>query len=82
MFWGLILTVAISVWLKVSGTPSPAFCWLAWAILGQASGAYVGPKCWAVMFLAAAAAVLHERPTASANNVADQRRFLVPQTRA
>ena len=82
VFWGLILTVAISVWLKVSGTPSPAFCWLAWAILGQASGAYVGPKCWAVMFLAAAAAVLHERPTASANNVADQRRFLVPQTRA
>jgi len=27
---------------------------MAWAILGQASGAYVGPKCWAVLFLAAA----------------------------
>jgi hypothetical protein len=45
----------------VLGVPSAAFCWMAWAILGQASGAYVGPTCWAVMFLAAAAAVLHER---------------------
>jgi len=30
-------------------------------VLDVASGAYVGPTCWAVMFLAAAAAVLHER---------------------
>ena len=43
------------------GVPSPAFCWLVWAILGQASGAYVGPTCWAVLFLSAAAAVLHQR---------------------
>ena len=34
---------------------------MAWAILGQASGAYVGPTCWAVMFLAGAATILHER---------------------
>jgi hypothetical protein len=34
---------------------------MVWAILGQASGAYVGPTCWAVLFLAAAAAVMHER---------------------
>jgi hypothetical protein len=34
---------------------------MVWAILGQASGAYVGPTCWAVLFLAAAAAVLHQR---------------------
>jgi hypothetical protein len=34
---------------------------MVWAILGQASGAYVGPTCWAVLFLAGAAAVLHQR---------------------
>jgi len=87
VFWGLILTTAVTVWLMVLGTPSPAFCWFAWAILGQASGAYVGPKCWAVLFLAAAAAVLNQRTASAitaktANNVADPRRFLVPQARA
>jgi hypothetical protein len=59
--WGLIITAAVSIWLSVLGVPSVAFCWMAWAILGQASGAYVGPTCWAVMFLAGAAAVLHQR---------------------
>jgi len=34
---------------------------MVWAILGQASGAYVGPTCWAVLFLAGAAAVLNQR---------------------
>jgi hypothetical protein len=52
---------AITTWLRILHVPSPAFCWMAWAILGQASGAYVGPTCWAVLFLAAAAAVLHQR---------------------
>ena len=56
MFWGVILIVAVTAWLSVLGTPSPAFAWMAWAILGQSSGAYVGPTCWAVMFLATAAA--------------------------
>jgi hypothetical protein len=32
-----------------------------WAIMGQASGAYVGPTCWAVLFLAGAVALLHQR---------------------
>jgi hypothetical protein len=59
--WGFIITAAVSIWLSVLGVPSVAFCWMAWAILGQASGAYVGPTCWAVMFLAGAAAVLHQR---------------------
>ena len=59
--WGLILAAAVSVWLSGIGVPSPAFCWLVWAILGQASGAYVGPTCWAVLFLAGAAAILHQR---------------------
>ena len=69
--WGLIITAALTIWLRVLGVPSPAFCWLVWAILGQASGAYVGPTCWAVMFLAGAAAVLHERP--EAQNLANAR---------
>src|SRR4029077_16413979 len=62
LVWGLIVMAALTVWLRVLGVPSPAFCWMVWAILGQASGAYVGPTCWAVLFLAGAAAVLHQRP--------------------
>ena len=62
LVWGLIMMAAMTVWLRVLGVPSPAFCWMVWAILGQASGAYVGPTCWAVLFLAGAAAVLHQRP--------------------
>jgi hypothetical protein len=54
------------------GIPSPAFRWMAWAILGQASGAYVGPTCWAVLFFAGAAAVLHQR-----NETQDGRRFVL-----
>ena len=62
LIWGLIMAGAITIWFRVLGVPSPAFCWMVWAILGQASGAYVGPTCWAVLFLAAAAAVLYQRP--------------------
>jgi hypothetical protein len=62
LVWGVILAAAVTAWFVVIGVPSPAFCWMVWAILGQASGAYVGPTCWAVLFLAGAAAVLHERP--------------------
>jgi len=61
LIWGFIAAGAVTIWLSVLGVPSPAFCWMVWAILGQASGAYVGPTCWAVLFLAAAAAVLHQR---------------------
>ena len=60
-FLGIVVIVAISLWLRVLGVPSPAFCWFAWAILGQASGAYVGPTCWAVLFLTGAAALIHQR---------------------
>jgi hypothetical protein len=62
LVWGAIITTAVTLWLRALGVPSFSFCWMAWAILGQASGAYVGPTCWAVMFLCAAAAVLHQRP--------------------
>ena len=62
VLWGFLVAIALSLWLKVLGVPSPAFAWMVWAILGQSSGAYVGPTCWAVFFLAAAAAVLQQRP--------------------
>jgi hypothetical protein len=60
--WGVVMIVAVTVWLRAIGVPSAAFCWTVWAIMGQASGAYVGPTCWAVLFLCAAVAVLHQRP--------------------
>jgi len=63
-FLGIVVIGAISLWLFVLGVPSPAFCWFAWAILGQASGAYVGPTCWAVLFLMAATSVIHQRSDA------------------
>jgi hypothetical protein len=63
---GAIIMAAVTGWLVVLGVPSPAFCWVVWAILGQASGAYVGPTCWAVLFLSGAAAVLHQRPVVAA----------------
>ena len=59
--WGAIIIAALTTWLRVLHVPSTVFCWTVWAILGQSSGAYVGPTCWAVLFLAGAAAVLHER---------------------
>lgn len=60
-FFGVLVIVAISLWLRALDVPSPAFCWFVWAIMGQAAGAYVGPSCWAVLFLAGAAAVIHQR---------------------
>lgn len=65
---GVIMIAVLTAWLRVLGVPSPAFCWTAWAILGQASGAYVGSTCWAVLFLAAAGAVLHERQESVGRN--------------
>jgi hypothetical protein len=62
MVGGLIMMFALSLWLQVLGVPSFAFCWMVWAMLGQAAGAYVGPSCWAVLFLAGAAAVFNQRP--------------------
>lgn len=60
--FGVLVIAAVSLWLRALDVPSPAFCWFVWAIMGQAAGAYVGPTCWAVLFLAAAAAVIHQRP--------------------
>jgi hypothetical protein len=61
LVWGSIMVAAVTVWLRAIGVPSAAFCWLVWAILGQASGAYVGPLAWAVLYLAGAAALVHQQ---------------------
>lgn len=58
LVWGVVVLAGISGWLRVLGVPSVLYCWTCWAILGQASGAYVGPKTWAVLFTAAAASIL------------------------
>jgi len=59
--WGIALIAALTFWLRALRVPNLAACWVAWIILGQASGAYVSPKTWAVFLLTAAASVLHSR---------------------
>ncbi len=61
LVWGSLMIAAVTVWLRVIGVPSAAFCWLVWAIFGQASGAYVGPLAWAVLYLAGVAALAHQQ---------------------
>ncbi len=62
VFWGCAVIAALSWFLHVLGAPSIAFCWGVWIVFGQASGGYVDPRTWIVLFLACAASVLHERP--------------------
>lgn len=61
LVWGAVMLAAHSVWLRFLGVPSILFCWAVWVVFGQASGAYVGPKCWAIFFLAAGLSILHQR---------------------
>ena len=58
---GIVMFAALSVWLRLLGVPSVLYCWAVWLILGQASGAYVGPKTWAVLLIAAATSILSTR---------------------
>jgi hypothetical protein len=76
--WGVIIIAAVTTWLRALGVPSAAFCWVVWAILGQASGAYVGPTCWAVVFLAGAAALLHQRSDESSTLAPRPGNFVAP----
>jgi hypothetical protein len=78
LVWGVAVVAGLCWWLRKLGTPSLLFCWIVWAILGQASGSYVGPKTWAVLLIAAAAAILsmREAPQASPR---DARPPLFPQ---
>lgn len=68
--WGGIAIVGLSAWLRLLGVPSLLFCWSVWAVLGQASGAYVGPKTWTVFLLAAGLSVLVRRTANIAPNAA------------
>lgn len=61
LIWGTVVFLGISLWLRILGVPSVLYCWVCWTILGQASGSYVGPKTWAVLFTAAAASILVTR---------------------
>jgi hypothetical protein len=58
---GLLTFIGLTFWLKILGVPSALFCWSIWVILGQASGAYVGPRTWMILLVPAAAAVLHRQ---------------------
>lgn len=62
--WGTITLAVLTVWLRILAPGDVLFAWLAWAILGQASGAYVGPKTWTVLFLTLALAALLRRDPA------------------
>jgi len=64
MVFGVLAIVAITFWLRCLGTSSLAFAWTVWIILGQASGAYVGPKTWSVLLIAAAVSILALRSSA------------------
>jgi len=62
LVWGIVMFAALTGWLKLLGVPNVLFCWAVWIVLGQASGAYVSPKTWTVLLVAAAASVLNRRP--------------------
>lgn len=64
--WGLVLLAGLSVYLRALGAPSLLFCWSVWALLGQASGAYVSPKTWSVLYLACAVAILQQQQSGGA----------------
>lgn len=61
LVWGVVLLGGLSLWLRSLGVPNIFFCWIVWAVFGQASGAYVSPKTWVVLLLAAAMTILHQR---------------------
>jgi len=54
LIFGILALLAITFWLRTLGVRHLAFCFLVWAVFGQASGAYVGPKTWIVLMLTAA----------------------------
>lgn len=61
LFWGSAMVLAVTWLLRVLGAPSLLFCWCVWIAFGQAAGGFVAPRTWAVMMLAAAIAIIHER---------------------
>lgn len=58
---GVAVLLGLTLWLRSLGVPNILFCWIVWIVFGQASGAYVSPKTWVVLLLAAALTMLHQR---------------------
>ncbi len=61
LLFGILVFVAFYIWLRTVGVGSPFFCFAIWVVMGQSIGAYVGPRTWFVMLLAAAGAVMHRQ---------------------
>lgn len=59
--WGLVMLAALAWYMRALGTPSLVFCGAVWLIFGQASGAYVAPRVWLVLYLSCAAAALYRQ---------------------
>lgn len=53
LVFGALVLIALNVWLRSLGVANLAYCWVVWALFGQASGAYVGPKTWVVLMMVA-----------------------------
>ncbi len=70
--WGLVMLAAVSWLLRVLGARSLTFCWIVWAMLGQASGAYVAPRVWLILFLTCAVTALHAKQTRHRADVGPQ----------
>jgi hypothetical protein len=70
--FGTIALIGIYNWMKKLDVPCILFSWIVWMSFGQAMGAYVSPRTWCVLLLAAGIAKLHElQPT--------RRLVMVPQ---
>jgi hypothetical protein len=79
--WGVVLIAAITFWLRSLGAASVLYCWAIWAILGQASGSYVGPKTWTVLLIGAATSMLVIRTAGPPTPVAAHHPRLEPRLR-
>jgi hypothetical protein len=64
LLWGSVILVALVWYLRVLGAPSLLFCGAVWIVFSQASGAYVSPGAWLVLYLSCALAIMHQRERA------------------
>jgi hypothetical protein len=81
LVWGIVVLAAHTAWLRVLSVPSVLFCWAFWVIFGQASGAYVGPKTWVVLLLAAGLSIVCTRVSGPTMVPVPQARHQIRQLR-